>query len=272
MALTPFQQRICRLLAAQRIADGESYVAGGAALGVALESARLSRDIDLFHDSAEALRASWDQDRATLEGAGMEIAPTRLLPTFIEAVVTDGDESLLLQWVVDSAFRFFPLLEHPLFGLTLHPFDLATNKVLALVGRLEVRDWLDVMACHHRLQPLGLLAWAACGKDPGFNPTSLLAEAHRSNRYTALDLEKVEFTGTPPDAGVLAREWKRMLQDAEQLVSLLPPEDVGRAVLTSRGELFRGDARQLCEAVHRGELLFHDGYIGGVWPQIKGVS
>ena len=49
-------------------------------------------------------------------------------------------ESVLLQWVKDSAFRFFPLVEHADFGLTLHPFDLATNKVLALVGRLEVRD------------------------------------------------------------------------------------------------------------------------------------
>ena len=28
----------------------------------------------------------------------------------------------------------FPLLEHEQLGLTLHPFDLATNKVLALVG------------------------------------------------------------------------------------------------------------------------------------------
>src|SRR5262245_44561303 len=33
-------------------------------------------------------------------------------------------------------YRFFPLLEHPDFGLTLHPFDLASNKVLGLAGRL----------------------------------------------------------------------------------------------------------------------------------------
>jgi hypothetical protein len=32
------------------------------------------------------------------------------------------------------------LVEHPDFGLTLNPFDLATNKLLVLVGRLEVRD------------------------------------------------------------------------------------------------------------------------------------
>jgi hypothetical protein len=31
---------------------------------------------------------------------------------------------------------------------------------------LEVRDWIDVIESHDRIQPLGFLAWAACGKDP----------------------------------------------------------------------------------------------------------
>ncbi len=79
-----------------------------------------------------------------------------------------------MQWSRDSAFRFFPLVRHDELGLTLHPFDLATNKVLALIGRLEARDWIDVINCHDRIQPLGYLAWAACGKDPGFSPASVL--------------------------------------------------------------------------------------------------
>ena len=33
-----------------------------------------------------------------------------------------------------------PLVRHDELGLVLHPFDLATNKALALIGRLEVRD------------------------------------------------------------------------------------------------------------------------------------
>jgi TolB-like protein len=33
-----------------------------------------------------------------------------------------------------------PLLEHPELGLTLHPFELATNKLLALVGHVEARE------------------------------------------------------------------------------------------------------------------------------------
>jgi len=53
---------------------------------------------------------------------------------------------LIVEWARDSAFRFFPLIEHEELGATLHQFDLATNKVLALAGRLEVRDWVDFFA------------------------------------------------------------------------------------------------------------------------------
>jgi hypothetical protein len=68
MALTPFQRDVCRLLADNRIRSGESYVAGGAALNELLRAPRLSRDIDLFHDTQGALAASWVADRGSLEG------------------------------------------------------------------------------------------------------------------------------------------------------------------------------------------------------------
>ena len=84
----------------------------------------------------------------------------------------EAPEEVEVQWVRDSAYRFFPLLEHPELGLTLHPFDLATNKVLALVGRIAVRDWVDILTCHRTLSPLGCLAWAPAGKEPGLRPAS----------------------------------------------------------------------------------------------------
>lgn len=43
MALTGIQRTICRLIAANRIASGESYVAGGVALNELLGGARISR-------------------------------------------------------------------------------------------------------------------------------------------------------------------------------------------------------------------------------------
>ena len=145
MALTAFQRSICRLIAESRLASGESCIGGEAALNELLTAPRVSRDIDLFHDSDTALDASYQSDKQLLEHEGYSVTPVRERPAFVEAEVRRNDDVVLLQWVRDSTYRFFPLVEHPDFGLTLHPFDLATNKVLALVGRLEVRDWVDVI-------------------------------------------------------------------------------------------------------------------------------
>lgn len=67
MVLTPFQRDVCRLLARNRIASGESYVAFGVALNGLLSAPRVSQDIDLFHDTDDALAASWRADRLALE-------------------------------------------------------------------------------------------------------------------------------------------------------------------------------------------------------------
>jgi hypothetical protein len=269
MALTPFQRDVCRLLASRRLESGVSYVAGGVALTAALEAQRISRDIDLFHDTSEAVAASWDADRLTLQSSGYVVAPLRERPGFVQATASRGSETLLMEWVYDSAFRFLPLVEHDEFGLTLHPVDLATNKVLALVSRLEVRDWIDTLVCHERLQPLGLLAWAACGKDPGFSPQSLLGEARRSGRYSRVEVASLAFDGPPPEAAVLARTWHEALAEAEALVARLPVAHVGELVLTAAGTLFRGGAEALAQALARDEVLFHAGRIGGALPTVK---
>jgi hypothetical protein len=138
---------------------------------------------------------------------------------------------VVIRWAHDSAYRFFPLVRHADLGLTLHPFDLATSKVLALVGRVEPRDFVDTLTCDREVQPLGYLAWAACGKDPGFSPTAILELAARSARYSEAD-------------------------------------EAGRAVLTGDGLPYRGEPAALREALLRGELRYHEGRIRGAFPRI----
>ena len=128
MALTGYQREVCRLLADNRVRSGESYVAGGAALNEVLRASRLSRDLDLFHDTDEALAASWAADRASLEKAGYELRILRERAGMVEAQVCRGEDSVLVQWTRDSAYRFFPLVGHPELGLTLHRFDLAISS------------------------------------------------------------------------------------------------------------------------------------------------
>ena len=85
MALTEFQRTICRLIAAHRIASGESYVAGAVALNELLGAARVSRDIDLFHDTEAAVDAAWTADRALLEAEGLAVRVLRERGGFVEA-------------------------------------------------------------------------------------------------------------------------------------------------------------------------------------------
>jgi hypothetical protein len=268
MALTPFQRHVCRLLADQRVASGESYVAGGTALNEALASSRISRDIDLFHDTEAALEASWTSDRAVLAERGCTVKVIRDRPGLVEAEVAQGADAVVVEWTRDSAFRFFPLVEHEDFGLVLHPFDLATNKVLALAGRLEPRDWVDVILSSERLQPLGYLAWASCGKDPGFSPAAILEEAARASRYSADELNGLAFDGVPPDPAELSRRWRQTLDAARHIIRVLPADDVGTCVVDLAGHVFRGPVEELHSALASGRILFHRGRIRGAYPRV----
>lgn len=267
MALTKFQREICRLLADQRIASGESYVAGAAALNELLSAPRISH-VDLFHDTAEALAATWEADRKLLLDRGFELRVVRERPSFVEAEVARRGERVLLQWVQDSAYRFFPLVQREPFGLTLHPFDLAANKVLALVGRVEVRDWIDTIESSDRIQPFGYLAWAASGKDPGFSPAAILEHAGRSARYSADEVATLDFEGPAPDAAALAHRWRRILEEARPLVAVLPAREAGSCVLKPDGGLYTGNALTLRADLEQGKVRFHQGSIRGALPSL----
>ena len=71
MALSEFQSSILRLLAQNRRTAEGSYVAGGLALNHSLGTPRLSRDIDIFSDSIEAMYTSWKIKGQTLRKKGI---------------------------------------------------------------------------------------------------------------------------------------------------------------------------------------------------------
>ena len=97
MALTEFQQAVCRIIAANRLEQGEAYVAGGVALNLLAGGRRISRDIDLFHDTLEALDATWQADRRLLESHGFAVQAVHERPGYVEAVVSKGQDKVLMQ-------------------------------------------------------------------------------------------------------------------------------------------------------------------------------
>jgi hypothetical protein len=268
VALTAHQREVCQLVSKRLLESGEAYVAGGSALNLILEGPRVSRDIDLFHDADEAVLSGWLSDKTVLEENGHRVELLRDVSGFKEALVSKGDAKTLVQWARESAFRFFPLIQHEELGLALHPFDLATNKVLALAGRLEPRDWIDVIQRHDKLQPLGYLVWAACGKDPGFNPQSLLSEARRTGRYSQTELNELSFIGGPPNAAELSRRWRTIMSQASEIADLLPAAEVGACVMEHNRDLCRRSSEQL-KSAGASDLLFHRATIRGAYPKVK---
>lgn len=267
MALTVFQNSILRLLAANRVANGESYVAGGLALNHRLGTPRISRDIDVFHDSREALFKSWFSDKKTLEDNGYQVKTLRELQTFVEADVSRDGSHTEIQWGTDSAYRFFPLMKDEITGFTLHPIDLATNKLSALVGRTEPRDWIDVISCVQQLQPLAFLLSAACGKDPGFSPTSMLEYVARRH-YNQAELDEKIIPLGVYKANELCSFWHAEVERARKMLLSLPREEAGKVVMTQDGSLFNGNDEEFKTALAAGDIVFHEGHIGGAWPRI----
>ena len=86
MSITIFQRDLCRIIAANRRGSGESYIAGGVALNTFLNAPRVSFDIDLFHDTEEALQATWANDRALLSSQGYEIQVLREARAYVEVI------------------------------------------------------------------------------------------------------------------------------------------------------------------------------------------
>jgi len=248
MPLTDFQHRVLALLVRNR--SEASHFAGGLVLNAADDSARYSHDFDVFHDAVDDLVRASEHDVHTLEEADLEIVKINRdgawdkPVSFRKAVVKSGSDRLELDWAHDSAFRFFPIMPDPLLGWRLHLFDIATNKALALSARTETRDYVDIVELG-RIYPLEAILWAACGKDPGFNPLSLLKMVIRFAKIDPMELDKIKARQLDPFA--LKEEWIAMADRAREEMTLLANEQldlpIGVAFVNERGEpgWLRGD-------------------------------
>lgn len=260
MPLTDFQAELGRLLARNRSED--SYLAGGAALLAAPDTWRYSQDLDYFQDSVERVASAYESDRGLLEDEGYDVDTTITQPGFIRAVVSRAGQATKVEWAHDSAWRFMPVLRSEDFGYLLHPIDLATNKVLALAGRNEPRDYLDTLHLHRDVLPLGPLAWAAVGKDPGFSPLSLVEMLRRRGKVRPEDLERLHLA-EPLDVQALKTEWLQALEQAEEFMKSRPPEEAGCLYYAPEQKTFVDPST--CDA---STVVPHHGRPGGVLPRI----
>ncbi len=260
MPLTKLQSHVLRVIAAERSPD--SYIAGGAAIN--REGPRFSDDIDIFQDTEQRLEAAAKADAKALTDARLTLSWKKVVTGKWEAELEGLGDRMRLEWVHDSAFRFFPPQPDELFGYVLHPADLATNKASAAADRREPRDIVDLVTVHENILPLGAVICAAVGRFPGQSPEEMLADITRHSRFTVEEF-RVLATERPIDVPEIHRRIRSMIEDAERFISRIPSDAVGVLFLES-GKPVQPDLEAL------GKYQRHAGAPGGVWPSSPEIS
>jgi len=239
-------------------------------LNVTGDSPRFSKDFDIFHELAEEVTRASNRDVESLRADGFQVeTPSRQNEwnenaTFRKAKVRRGGESVEIDWAADSAFRFFPIERDPLLGWRLHLFDIATNKALALSARTETRDYVDIVELH-KTYPLSAICWAACGKDPGFTPLSLLKMMRRFARVDPAKLEEIQARALDPVKLKIA--WIELSDTAEaemiRVADEQPDLPIGVAFVDAAGKPgWIGNDPM---------LKLHAPSVRGCWPTVRGL-
>lgn len=168
--LTPLQRQIREIVAS--IPDTEDLaLAGGGALIVHGIVDRETRDLDFFSNSPEEVDRLLPSVEKALRDDSLVVERLRVADGFAQLSVTSGSD----QTTVDLAWdpRLLPPTTTPE-GPVLAEEEVAAGKVLALFGRAEARDFVDVSALVSRYG-LEHLCQLAAEKDPGFD-LAILAE------------------------------------------------------------------------------------------------
>jgi hypothetical protein len=205
-----------------------------------------------------------EADGAALVDAGLKVSWGNAHTGKRQAQIEGPGETMQLEWVAHSDFRFFPAQQDELFGYVLHPVDLATNKASAAADRREPRDIVDLVTIHEGILPLGAVICAAVGRFPGLSPEEMPAEIIRHSRFTAEEF-RVLATERPLDIPDVHRRIRRMIEDAERFIGGMPSDDVG-VVFLDGGKPVQPDMGTLAKYQRRA------GARRGIWPSSSGIS
>jgi hypothetical protein len=260
--LTNLQKKIVASLAPYKSED--SYFAGGSILN--LDCLRFSQDIDIFHDNHEQSTIYFARDIRILrkDGFYVELISGMEKGGTGEVLVSDGCEKTIIQWTTDSSYRFFPLIQDNFFGFRLHHVDAATNKVLALAGRSDViRDYYDICTMIANSEPVAAYIWAACDKDPGYCPNSLLERMsfHSKFREESLLLINAENKLTLRDCKTF---FTTMVDDTKEKFAYMPCNEYGTLYLKPDDKsVFFPSLQEFREE----SFIRHKGSVRGSMPQ-----
>lgn len=252
MPTRDFEREVLRAIAANRNPD--NFLGG--------PTQRSHQQQHTFHDTRESLAQASEWDLMTLKGAGYEVHIQKSQENLRRVAVKRGGLETRIEWVFDSAFRFFPVEPDLDSGWRLNFWDLATNKVLALFVRPHVRDYLDCLYLHQHHLPLGALAWAATAKEPSLEPPMII-EGLRRGKYRPEQLVDLHLSH-PVDLQALRHTWLEACAEAEALFSRLPHSEPACLYLDGYGK----PVCPIPDSPDFTKLTRHTGSIKGAWPRV----
>lgn len=218
--------------------------------------------MDYFHDSEKAVAEAFRKDETLLKKNHYEVQIDIVQPGYVRVQVQKEAHVTKIEWAHDSQWRFFPVVEHPDSGYQLHDVDLAINKVLALAGRNEARDFLDVAYIHENILSLGAMCWAATGKDPGFTPQSLLELLKRRRHFHDEDFQRLNLA-KKIDLHDLKKNWLLMIEQAGNFIQSRSLSEQGCLYLRKKDlKCYTPDSKDKIDQ----DYVVHYGKPGGVIP------
>jgi hypothetical protein len=256
--LDSFQREVLAVLCRRR--TPASPVAGGAVLQ--RHGYRASEDLDVFNAPNIDVVATAEVDMADLKAAGFEVSPTTRYEGFVEAIVAKpGTGATKVQWVQYSGYNFYQPVPDPEFGWRLHFADLAVNKVLAAASRRQPRDLADLYLVHTFIMPLWHAVWAAPGKDAEMTPEKAIERVRYYSQYAPGELLNFVFAADNAAIPGMISDVRTALDDAEKIVTRLPPDTVGKILVDAAGR----SIRSLDEFKMIGQRTV-SAAPGGTWP------
>lgn len=168
--LTPLQRRILAVVAGRL--DGV-FLSGGSALGPFHLGHRRSVDLDLFTRERGAYDTRVRELLRLMDDEKLAVTAGHAGPGFHRFVVTDGTETVPVDVVLDTTPAVGPTLVVE-GGLAIDSLtDIAANKLAAVLGRAELRDYVDLYFLEQAGIDLVALLPAARQKDGGLDAATL---------------------------------------------------------------------------------------------------
>lgn len=182
--LTSFQERIAAIISGLAEAEGFA-LAGGGALIVRGDVDRGTRDLDFFGLTPESVNELAPAVELALTAEEIDVTTLLSNNGFVRLVASQGYERCEIDLAADA--RLFPIDTRPTVP-TLTGEELAVDKVLAIFGRAEARDFIDFAAVEPKYG-FERLCELAAEKDRGFSAHVFGEMLYRFDRLQRREFE-----------------------------------------------------------------------------------